>query len=182
LTRDQLDAGLDAVREAPADEGALRLIVARPEREQRRLLEAGTLEVGGGLTEDMWSRRSSSTTVDGGPNPEAEVTVMNARSTALLAHEPEPGERWAEAGDQLYVDFDISEANLPPGARFAVGDAVLEVTDTPHTGCGKFIKRYGVEAQKFVNSPEGRALRLRGVNTRVVVPGNVAVGDAVRKV
>ena len=179
---EQLQAGLDEIREAPADEGSVRLIVARPEEEQRLLLETGTLEVGGGLAEDMWSRRGSSSTADGGPNPEAEVTLMNARCTALVAGEAEPGEAWAQAGDQLYVDFDISEANLPPGTQVGIGDAVLEITARPHPGCGKFIRRYGVEAQKFVNSPDGRALRLRGVNTRVVVPGRVSVGDAVRKV
>ena len=181
LTPEQLLAGMDVLREAPADDGTLRLIVARPEENQRQLLDAGTLEVGGGLSEDMWRRKGSSSTPDGGPNPDAEVTLMNARCTALVAGEPEPGEAWAQAGDQLYVDFDISEANLPPGSRVEIGDAVVEITALPHTGCGKFIRRFGVEAQKFVNSSEGRALRLRGVNTRVVVPGTVSVGDTVRK-
>jgi MOSC domain-containing protein YiiM len=106
---------------------------------------------------------------------------MNARCTAVVAGDPEPGKAWAEAGDQLYVDFDISEANLPAGTRIAIGAAVLEVTALPHTGCGKFIRRFGIDAQKFVNTPGGRALRLRGVNTRVVSTGEVSVGDSVRK-
>jgi MOSC domain-containing protein YiiM len=103
---------------------------------------------------------------------------MNVRATALLAQSEE---RWALAGDQLYVDFDLSEDNIPPGARLAIGSAVLEVSAQPHTGCKKFSARFGVEAMKFVNSPEGKRLHLRGINTRVVQAGVIHVGDAVKK-
>jgi hypothetical protein len=88
-------------------------------------------------------------------------------------------ERWPLAGDQLYVEFDISEENLPPGSRVAIGEAVLEVSAKPHTGCEKFSARFGLEALRLVSTPEGRALRLRGMNTRVAVGGAVRVGDRV---
>jgi MOSC domain-containing protein YiiM len=180
-TRDELDAGLDHVRAAPADSGTLELIVRRPAEDGRELIEAGELDRAAGLVGDMWADRGSTSTADGGPNPEAQVTVMSARAAALVAGDPEPGERWAQAGDQLYVDLDLSEANLPPGTRLRVGEAILEVSESPHLGCGKFSRRFGVDAHKFVNSAVGRELRLRGVNTRVIEPGSVNRGDAIEK-
>jgi MOSC domain-containing protein YiiM len=179
-TRDDLEAGLGHVRRAPAEAGTLELIARRPAEEQRELLEAGELDLHAGLAGDMWAERPSSSTPDGGPNPNAQVTVMNARAAALVAMGDDRA-RWAQAGDQLYVDFDVSQENLPPGSRLAIGDAVLEVTADPHLGCGKFSRRFGVDALKFVNSKVGRDLRLRGVNTRVVEPGTIRRGDEVRK-
>jgi MOSC domain-containing protein YiiM len=180
LSREQLEAGLDHVRGAPAEAGTLELIARRPAEEQREILESGELDLRAGLVGDMWLSRPSSSTADGGPNPEAQVTLMNARAAALVAG-PE-GERWAQAGDQLYVDLDLSHENLPAGTRLRIGDAVLEVTESPHLGCGKFSRRFGVDALKLVNSEVGRALRLRGVNTRVVTPGVIRRGDGVSKV
>jgi MOSC domain-containing protein YiiM len=107
-----------------------------------------------------------------------QLNVMNARAVALVAHDRE---RWALAGDQLYVDLDLSTDNLPPGTRLALGTAVIEVTAQPHTGCKKFVARFGAEAVKFVNSPLGKQLRLRGMNARVVRPGVIRAGDVVRK-
>jgi MOSC domain-containing protein YiiM len=175
----ELEEGLDHVRAAPAAAGTLELIVRRPAEERRELLEAGQLDLREGLIGDMWHVRGSPSTADGGPNPNAQVTVMNARAAALVAGDANH-ERWAQAGDQLYVDLDISEANLPAGSRLAIGEAVLEITAEPHLGCGKFSRRFGVDALKVVNSAEGRALRLRGVNARVVQPGAIARGHAVR--
>jgi MOSC domain-containing protein YiiM len=180
LNRDQLEAGLDHVGAAPVEIGRLELLVTRPAEEERVLAASGALDLEDGLLGDSWSRRPSSSTADGGPNPAAQVTVMNARAAALFSDSEEQIE-WAQAGDQLYVDFDLSKANLPTGAQFAIGDAVLEVTAEPHLGCGKFSRRFGVDALKVVNSSVGRAMRLRGVNTRVVEPGSIGVGDAVRK-
>lgn len=177
LSREELEAGVGDVRRAPADEGTLELIALRPEVGERELPAEARLEAGHGVVGDNWERKPSSKT--GEPNPEAEVTVMSARAAALVADSGDH-EGWAQAGDQLYVDLDIGEANLPVGARLVIGDAVLEVTAEPHTGCGKFIRRYGVEAMKFVNSEVGRELRLRGVNTRVVEGGTVRAGDSVR--
>ena len=89
--------------------------------------------------------------------------------------------RWGLAGDQLFVDFDISGENAPAGTRLAIGSALIEVTAQPHTGCAKFMQRFGVDAMKFVNSPKGRALHLRGINARVVVPGRIQTGDRIKK-
>jgi MOSC domain-containing protein YiiM len=163
---------LEHVREAPRDEGLLELIVRRPAVDERELLEEAELDVGVGLVGDSWSLRGKR------PNPKAQLALMNARAAALVAGDRE---HWALAGDQLYVDLDLSGDNLPPGTRLAIGSAVVEVSDLPHLGCGKFTERFGAEARELVNSPEGVALNLRGINTRVVHSGAVRVGDAVRK-
>lgn len=180
IPREQLEAGLELVRAAPADAGTLELIVRRPAENERELVEAASLDLSEGLVGDTWALRPSSLSADGGPNLEAQVTVMNARAAALFAGGAE-GEAWAQAGDQLYVDLDLSHANLPAGTRLEVGDAVLEVTEAPHLGCGKFLSRFGVDAVKLVNSETGRAMRLRGLNARVVEPGAIERGATIRK-
>ena len=177
-TPEELEAGLDHVRASPRDEGALRLIVRRPAVGEREVLDEAELDPVEGVVGDNWRTRGSSRTPDGSAHPDMQVTVMNARVVELVAGSPE---RWPLAGDQLYVDLDLSAANLPPGTRLALGSAVVEVTDQPHTGCGKFVERFGVEAMRFVNSPLGRRLHLRGINARVVRPGVVRAGDVVRK-
>jgi MOSC domain-containing protein YiiM len=171
---------LEWIRAAPADGGRLELIARRPATEQRELLDEAVLDADDGLVGDNWCVRPSSTSLDGGPTRDAQVTIMSARAAAAVSG-GDDRERWALAGDQLYVDLDISQANLPPGSRLRIGGAVLEVTALPHAGCGKFSRRFGVDAVKFVNSTEGRALRLRGLNARVVEPGSIAAGDAVDK-
>jgi MOSC domain-containing protein YiiM len=154
------------------------MIVRRPAVDEREVLDEARLDVTLGLTGDTWRERGSSSTPDGTANPAAQVTVMSARAAALIAGDRE---RWPLAGDQLFVDLDLGGENLPPGTRLSLGDAVLEVSAKPHTGCKKFAERFGQDAARFVNSPVGRELSLRGINTRVVVPGTVRVGDTVRK-
>ncbi len=172
------EAGLDTIRQAPADTGTVDLIVRRPAVEAREVVEECELDLAEGLVGDNWSTRGSRAMPDGSANPKAQLTVMNARLAALVAG---PREEWAAAGDQLYVDFDLSKANVPPGTRLAIGSAVIEVTDEPHTGCAKFSARFGSDALRFINSPVGRELNLRGINARIVEPGRVRRGDAVRK-
>ena len=172
----ELEAGLDTVREAPTDRGTLELVVVRPEVGEREVLDEATLDLDDGVVGDRWRNAGRS---GGRPaNVNAQVTLMSARAAALVAGDRE---RWPLAGDQLYVDLDLSGENLPPGTRLGIGAAILEVTDEPHTGCKKFTERFGLDAMVFVNSPEGRALNLRGINTRVVEAGTVRVGDDVTK-
>jgi MOSC domain-containing protein YiiM len=178
LTTAQLHDGLDHIRQAPSDEGRLELIVRRPAVDEREVLSAGALDGSEGLVGDTWRERGSKRTPDGSAHPDMQLNVMSARAAALMAQRPE---RWQLAGDQLYVDLDISERNLPPGTRLALGSAVIEITAEPHLGCAKFQKRYGTDALRFVNSPVGRELRLRGLNAKVVVPGTITRGDVVRK-
>jgi len=178
LTRDELEAGLDRIRQSPKDAGVLRMIVRRPGTEAREVLDEGTLDLTEGLIGDNWKDRGSRSTPDGLANPEMQLNIMNARVIELLAKEKD---RWALAGDQLFVDFDLSEANVPPGTRLAVGSAVIEVTAPPHTGCKKFSARFGSDAMEFVNSPEGKQLHLRGINAKVVQPGGIRVSDVVTK-
>jgi hypothetical protein len=173
-----LEAGVAEVRRSPADAGRLELIVRRPEVGAREVVAEATLDLADGLAGDCWRARGSSRTPDGAANPDAQLTLMNARAAALIAG---PLDRWPLAGDQLFVDLDLGGANLPAGTRLLLGTATIEVTAHPHTGCEKFAARFGRDAARFVNSPVGRELNLRGINTRVVVPGVVRLGDIVRK-
>jgi MOSC domain-containing protein YiiM len=175
----ELEAGLNEIRRSPAEEGTVELIVRRPAEDEREVLDEGALDLDEGLVGDVW-RAKAIAHADGRPlGADNQLTVMNARVIALLAGDPD---RRALAGDQLYVDLDLSAENLPPGVRLALGSAVIEITAVPHTVCGKFTARFGSDAARFVNSPDGRALRLRGVNAKVVQPGTVRRGDSIRKV
>jgi len=176
LSRAQLEAGLGHVLDSPAANGTLVLLVRRPAVGIRELAAEATLDPAAGLVGDNWLDRRSSSTPDGSADPQRQVTVMNARLAELVAGSPD---RMALAGDQLYVDLDISVRNLPAGSRLTVGDAVLEVSAVPHTGCAKFVARFGPDAMRFVNSRVGRKLRLRGMNARVVQAGTVHLGDRV---
>ncbi|MDQ3745748.1 MAG: MOSC domain-containing protein [Acidobacteriota bacterium] len=178
LTTEELEAGMERVRLSPKDEGVLELIVRRPRVDEREVLEEGRLSLVEGLVGDSWKERGSSRTPDGSPHPDMQLNVMNARVLALVAQDRE---RWRLAGDQLIIDLDLSDENLPAGTRLSLGSAVIEVTDQPHTGCHKFVARFGLDAMRFVNSPAGKRLRLRGLNARVVRPGVIRAGDVVRK-
>lgn len=178
LTMAELEAGLDEIRAAPKDEGVLQLIVRRPRIEEREILEEGELDPVKGLVGDSWITRRSSRTADGSAHPDMQLNIINARVAALVAQHKD---RWQLAGDQLYIDMDLSAENLPPGTLLAIGTALIEVTPQPHTGCKKFVSRFGLEAMKFVNSTVGRELRLRGINARVVQPGVIRVGQVAKK-
>ena len=178
-TREELEAGLAQIRSAPADHGLLHMIVRRPAISGREVLEEAALDSAEGLVGDTWNRRKSPRTADGSPHPEMQLTVMGTRAVELVAGDRE---RWPLAGDQLYVDLDLSGANLPPGTQLEIGEAIIEVSTLPHTGCDKFVSRFGLDAMKFVNSPLGRSLNLRGINAWVVRPGRIRPGDVVRKV
>ena len=175
----ELEAGLDYVRQAPDDQGVLKMIVRRPRVDEREIVNEAELNLEEGLVGDTWKIRGSKAMPDGSANIHAQVTLMSSRMIALLAQDEA---RWALAGDQLFADLNLSDDNLPPGTRLAIGSAILEVSAQPHTGCAKFSQRFGVEAHKFVNSPEGKRLHLRGINTRIVQAGMIRVGDAVRKI
>ena len=178
LSRERLEAGLGWIRDSPMDGGRLVLVVRRPSVGERDLPVEAVIDQVAGLDGDNWLARGSKGTPDGSADPQRQVTVMNARIAELVA---DGTGRMPLAGDQLFVDFDISVDNLPAGSLLAVGQAMLRVSEEPHLGCAKFVERFGREAMRFVNSRTGRKLRLRGMNTRVVLPGTVRVGDLVTK-
>jgi len=177
-TTEELEAKLDEIRQSPKEEGVLELIVRRPRTDEREVLQEGELDLVEGLVGDTWNTRGSTRTADGSSHPDMQLNIMNSRVIALLAQDKV---RWPLAGDQLYVDMDLSDANLPPGTRLALGSAIIEVTDQPHIGCRKFEARFGRNALEFVNSRIGRELHLRGINAKVVQPGVIRVGDRVRR-
>jgi hypothetical protein len=172
-----LERGLPEVRRSPKGTGRLELIVRRPSVEERERLAGAELDPVDGLVGDCWRERGSNATADGSAHPERQVTLMNARAAGLVAG---ARERWALAGDQLYVDLDLSATSLPPGTLIEIGSALLEVTAEPHRGCGKFARRFGVDALKWVNSEAGRELNLRGIYARVVTGGTIRLGEEVR--
>lgn len=175
-SRQELEAGLDHLCHSPAGAGTLELIVSRPGADARQILEEAALDLKVGLVGDTWHVRGSTSSPDGSANPAAQLTLMNARAAALVAG---PLERWALAGDQLYVDLDLSEQRLPAGSRLAIGTAVIEITPKPHRGCAKFAERFGAEALRFVNTGAGALLNLRGRNARVLIPGTIRRSDPV---
>ena len=178
LATRELEAELDHLRAAPKDNGVVELIVRRPRVDHREVLEYAEVDPVQGLIGDSWCVRPSSKTPDHSPHPDMQINIMNSRVTALVAQEKD---RWPLAGDQLYIDMDLSKANLPGGTQIAIGTAVLEVSPLPHTGCHKFVARFGEDAMRFVNSTVGRELCLRGINARVIKGGVIRVGDTAKK-
>jgi hypothetical protein len=178
-TAEQLEAGMGRVYDTPKDEGTLQLVVRRPGRGEREILAEGQVDTEQGLIGDDWINRPGMHRET--PSPYAQVTVMNARAAELVSGDPEPS-TWAQCGDQLYIDLDISEANMPAGTRIEIGEAVLEIQSEPHTGCVQFRSWWGQEALRHISTREGLSLRMRGANTRVLRSGIVRPGDTARKV
>ena len=178
LSTAELDAGVGHIRQAPSDRGTLAMVVRRPAVDQREVLAEAELDPQFGVVGDTWHQRGSRRTEDGGPHPDMQLNIMNARVIELLSPDPD---RRPLAGDQLYIDLDLSAGNLPAGTRLRIGAAVIEVTAQPHTGCRKFGERFGLDAARWVNSDVGKELRLRGINAKVVQAGVVHPGDAVTK-
>lgn len=178
LGHDELEAGLDHIRQSPSDRGAVRMIVRRPHTDEREILTQASLDTAEGLVGDNWRQRGSSRTEDGSAHPEMQLNIMNARVISLVAGTED---RWPLAGDQIFVDMDLSKQNLPAGTQLRLGSAIIEVTGVPHMGCKKFVARFGLDAMKFVNSGLGKQLCLRGINARVVQSGSFKPGDILSK-
>ena len=178
MTMEELETGLQTIGESPKSEGVVELIVRRPQTLDREILEVGELDVVEGLVGDNWKARGSKATHDGSAHPEMQLTLMNSRVIDLISQDRD---RWHLAGDQFFVDLDLSQENLPAGTRITMGSAIVEVTPVPHTGCQKFVERFGLDAHKLVNLPKGRELNLRGINCKVIQPGSVRTGERATK-
>ena len=178
LSTEELEQGLDDILQSPKDNGVLELIVRRPAVDEREVITEGTLDREQGLVGDNWLSRGCRHMPDGAADPEMQLNIMNTRVVDLVAGS---ADRWPLAGDQLYVDMDLGPENLPPGTQLELGDAVIEITEPPHTGCKKFAARFGVDAMVFVNSGRGKELNFRGICAKVVKSGDIRVGDVARK-
>jgi MOSC domain-containing protein YiiM len=178
-TEAELEQGLPTVLASPRDAGQLEAIFVRPAPNERRALSSANLTVAGGIEGDRWAKDSRSRLEDGRSDPCCQVSLMNVRFLRQIAGSEDT---LCLAGDNLIVDLDLSEANLPAGSRLAIGDSViLEISSKPHTGCSKLESRYGRDARTFMNNKRGKALHLRGRYGFVVTGGQIALGDAVRK-
>ena len=177
LSTVEIEAGMAEVLGSPKTDGRLMMIVRRPKVNAREVIDAGTLDVDQGLIGDNWLKKGSRWRRGG--DPKRQITVMNFRFAKLVAGGED---RIPLAGDQLYVDLDLSQENLPVGTRIAVGRAVIEVTKPPHLGCKKFVERFGMDAMMFANSDFGKLHNLRGINARVIVGGKARPGDPVAKI
>ena len=178
LDAEELQNGLEHVLAAPAASGTVEMIVRRPEVDAREVLDQGELALDVGLVGDNWLQKGYRKTADGKAHPEMQINLMNVRVIRLLAGDRE---NWPLAGDQFFVDLDLSDENLPAGTRLAIGSAILEITAVPHLGCKKLTARFGLEAMKFVNSGRGKELNLRGINAKVIEPGTVSTGAGISK-
>jgi MOSC domain-containing protein YiiM len=178
LTLDQLNTGLSVIRQSPADKGVLKAIVIRPATEERASLTECEISPELGVHGDNWAKGCWMSLPDGRPHPAVQIAIMNARTIDLIAQDED---RWSLAGDNLYVDLDLSNENLPCGQQLCVGSATVEITGVAHNGCNKFIQRFGADAVKFVNSELGKALHLRGIYAKVVQAGVIQVGDVIEK-
>lgn len=179
LNLEQLWDGLKQLDPFPTNNGTIEMIVRRPQTEKRETVEQAELDTTKGLVGDNWLARGSSSTPDGSANPQAQITLMNSDVINVITNGDQS--RWELAGDQIFVDFDLSQDNLPAGSRIKMGEATLEISELPHTGCGKFARRFGAYARKFVMTEKGKSLRLRGVNASVVEGGTINTGDTIVK-
>ena len=178
-TQNELEAATDYVLASPKQQSTLQVIVVRPKANERVTLEQAELSPEGGIAGDRWSVDPWERLPDGSPHPHSQVSLMNSRVLELIAGE---AAAMPLAGDNLILDLDLSEENLPAGTRLQIGSEVLlEMTAAPHTGCGKFQKRYGKAAREFVNGEIGSKHNLRGRMAKVVQPGTIRVGDEVQK-
>lgn len=175
---EELQAGLAHILDSPKEGGSIDMIVRRPKVNEREILHKGELDTSMGLIGDNWLQKGYRKTADGSAHPDMQINLMNTRVISLVA-----GDRhhWPLAGDQFFVDMDLSDENLPVGTRLHIGTATLEITAEPHLGCKKFTERFGLEAMKFVNSGLGKKLNLRGINAKVVKPGSVITGEVIKK-
>ncbi|MGH8915938.1 MAG: MOSC domain-containing protein [Acidimicrobiia bacterium] len=172
LSTHQLNAGLDHILESPSDGGKVEMLIVRPTEDERLTPPGVEVSAGLGVHGDHWSTGRYR------EHPDTQITIMNARVLDLVSG---GRERWPVVGDNIIADLDISHANLVAGQKLEAGSAIVEITETPHTGCSKFSSRYGADALRFVNVGRGQELRMRGIYARVLQVGSISVGDHITK-
>ena len=177
-SEEELQAGLEHILGSPKESGSIDMIVRRPQVNEREVLQEGELDTSMGLIGDNWLQKGYRKTADGSAHPDMQINLMNTRVISLVAG---ARQHWPLAGDQFFVDMDLSDENLPAGTRLHIGTATLEITAEPHLGCKKFTERFGLEAMKFVNSTRGKKFHLRGINAKVIKSGSIRTGDKISR-
>lgn len=178
-TREELASALPYVAASPKDGGSVALIVVRPDHGRRETPDRVRISAQDGVEGDHWSKGCWLETDDGAPHPDVQINLMCTRAAEVIAGDPA---LWPAAGNNFFVDIDLSPDNLPAGTRLALGTAEIEITDQPNKGCQVFIDHYGRDACIFVNTGPGWSLRMRGLYARVVQNGDVRLDDRIRKV
>ena len=178
-TKDQLAELVPHILDAPRDGGKIEMLVRRPTQDEREVVEFAQLRADVGMVGDDWFERGKAASQDGSVDPQYQLTVMSSRVVQAVAGSRD---RWPLAGDQIYVDMLLGTEELASGTRLAIGSAVIEVSSVPHTGCKKFVGRFGADALRFVNTGDGKPRRFRGLNASVVIDGECKVGDLVTRI
>lgn len=174
-----IEKQLPYVEASPKDNGVIKLIVVRPKTNKRQILDSCFISYEKGMEGDNWTLGCWKTTEDGSPHPDVQIAITNYRIHEIFSNLDKDR---ALAGDNLFVDLDLSERNLKAGDRLALGSAIIKITSVPHNGCGKFKERFGIDALKFVNSPIGKQMHLRGIYAKVIQNGIVSVNDTIKKI
>jgi MOSC domain-containing protein YiiM len=167
----RFDPWFEALPRSPRDLGRVQGCVVRTGRGVRETPSALRVVEGAGVVGDLWSTHPHSA-------PGNQVSLINVHVLRSLCDGDES--RMPLSGDNLHVDLELSEANLPVGTLLAIGTALLRVSPVPHRPCGSFVKRYGATAAKKVARATRIGRRGRGVLCEVVRGGVIANGDEIR--
>lgn len=155
---------------SPRDAGRVVRCVVRPSAGERLAPAEVRVTPEGGVEGDRWATAAHR-------RPGNQVSLINVHVIDSLSGGDEARARLS--GDNLHVDLDLSEANLPVGTTLTIGEVVLQVSSEPHRPCKSFHARFGKSGAQKVARANRLGRRGRGVMAQVVRGGNIRAGDAI---